>query len=48
MFAIERHHLPLIQASILVIALIYCLANLAADLLYALVNPKIRYGNAAD
>jgi len=48
MFAIERHDLPLIQASILVIALIYCLANLAADLLYALVNPKIRYGNAAD
>ncbi|TWG94239.1 peptide/nickel transport system permease protein [Mesorhizobium sp. J18] len=45
MFAIERHDLPLIQASILVIALIYCLANLVADLLYAVVNPKIRYGN---
>ncbi|MGH0237083.1 ABC transporter permease [Sinorhizobium meliloti] len=48
MFAIERHDLPLIQASILLIALIYCLANLAADLLYAIVNPKIRYGNAAE
>lgn len=48
MFAIERHDLPLIQASILVVALIYCLANLLADLLYALVNPKIRYGNAAE
>ena len=46
MFAIERHDLPIIQASILLIALIYCLANLAADLLYALVNPKIRYDNA--
>jgi len=43
-FAIERHDLPLIQASILVIAAIYCFANLAADLLYAYFNPKIRYG----
>lgn len=44
LFAIERRDLPLIQASILVIAAIYCFANLAADLLYAYVNPKIRYG----
>lgn len=43
-FAIERHDLPLIQASILVIAAIYCFANLVADLLYAYFNPKIRYG----
>ena len=43
-FAIERHDLPLIQASILVIAAIYCFANLLADLLYAYFNPKIRYG----
>jgi peptide/nickel transport system permease protein len=45
-FALERHDLPLIQASILIITAIYCLANLAADLLYAFFNPKIRYGNA--
>jgi peptide/nickel transport system permease protein len=43
-FAIERHDLPLIQASILVIAAIYCCANLVADLLYAFFNPRIRYG----
>lgn len=43
-FAIERHDLPMIQASILVIAAIYCCANLIADLLYAFFNPKIRYG----
>lgn len=42
-FAIERHDLPLIQASILVIAAIYALANLTADLLYAFFNPRIRY-----
>lgn len=44
-FALERHDLPLIQGSILVITAIYCSANLAADLLYAFFNPKIRYGN---
>jgi peptide/nickel transport system permease protein len=43
-FAIERHDLPMIQASILVIAAIYCSANLVADLLYAFFNPRIRYG----
>jgi len=46
LFAIERHDLPLIQASILVVAAIYCGANLVADLLYAYFNPKIRYGRA--
>ena len=45
-FALERHDLPLIQGSILVITAIYCCANLIADLLYAFFNPKIRYGNA--
>jgi len=45
-YALERHDLPLIQGSILIITAIYCSANLLADLLYAFVNPKIRYGNA--
>jgi peptide/nickel transport system permease protein len=45
LFAIERHDLPLIQASILLIAAVYCVANLVADLLYAYFNPKIRYGH---
>ena len=43
-FSIERHDLPMIQASILVIAAIYCSAKLVADLLYAYFNPRIRYG----
>ncbi len=47
-FAIQRHDLPLIQASILIVAAIYCVANLVADLLYAYFNPKIRYGRASD
>ncbi|MBP2300741.1 ABC transporter permease [Azospirillum picis] len=44
LFAIQRHDLPLIQATILVVSAAYCLANLVADLLYAFVNPKIRHG----
>ncbi|CAO3419928.1 ABC transporter permease [Azospirillum doebereinerae] len=44
LFAIQRHDLPLIQATILIVAATYCLANLAADLLYAFLNPKIRHG----
>lgn len=44
LFAIERHDLPLLQAGILLIAGVYSVANLIADLLYAYVNPKIRYG----
>ena len=47
LFAIQRHDLPLIQATILVVSAAYCLANLTADLLYAYVNPKIRHGMKA-
>lgn len=46
-FAIERRDLPLIQATILVITAIYCVANLVADLLYAYFNPRIRYARKA-
>jgi peptide/nickel transport system permease protein len=47
MFAIQRRDLPLLQVTILIVTSVYCLANLAADLLYAYVNPRIRYGRAA-
>jgi peptide/nickel transport system permease protein len=45
-YALERHDLPLMQAVILVLTAVQCLANLAADLLYAVFNPRIRYGRA--
>ena len=44
--ALQRQDLPLMQAAILVLTGVYCLANLAADLLYAVVNPRIRYGGS--
>ncbi len=43
-FAVERHDLPLIQAAILIITVAYSVSNLIVDLLYGLVNPRIRYG----
>ena len=43
-FSIQNRDLPTLQASILVVAAMYALANLAADLLYAWLNPKIRFG----
>ncbi len=46
-FAIEHRDLPLLQAGMLVVTAVYALANLAADLAYAWVNPRIRYGRAA-
>jgi len=36
------------QATILVLTAVQCLANLAADLLYGVFNPKIRYGRSVD
>ena len=43
-FSIQQRDLPTLQAAILVVAAIYACANLCADLLYAWLNPKIRYG----
>ena len=45
-YALERHDLPLMQAAILVLTAVQCLANLAADLLYGFFNPRIRYGRS--
>ena len=46
-FAIEQHDLPLLQAGMMVLTAIYASANLIADLLYAVFNPRIRVGAAA-
>jgi peptide/nickel transport system permease protein len=47
-FSLQRQDLPLMQAAILVLTAVYCLANLAADLLYGVANPRIRNGGAVD
>jgi peptide/nickel transport system permease protein len=44
-FAIDRRDLPLLQAVTLITVLGFALANLAADFLYAYLNPRIRLGS---
>jgi peptide/nickel transport system permease protein len=41
--AIGRRDFPLVQGTVLVIAALYVLINLAVDLLYAVVDPRIRH-----
>ncbi|MEC9490350.1 MAG: ABC transporter permease [Halanaerobiales bacterium] len=41
--AIMRRDIPIIQASIIFVAVIYVILNLFVDLSYAFLNPKIRY-----
>jgi peptide/nickel transport system permease protein len=43
-FSIQQRDIPMLQACIVTVAAIFALANLSADLLYAWLNPKIRYG----
>jgi peptide/nickel transport system permease protein len=47
-FAMQRQDLPVMQAAILVLTAVFCIANLAADLLYGVINPRIRYGAAVE
>src|SRR5471032_1560054 len=46
-FAIEKHDLPLLQVGMMVITAIYALANFVAELLYAILNPRIRVTGTA-
>jgi len=41
--AIEARDYPLVQGCVLVIAISYIIVNLAVDILYAVVDPRVRY-----
>lgn len=43
-YSIRNKDLPLIQAISMIIVIILTLSNLAADILYSLLNPRIRFG----
>ena len=43
LFSIEQRDLPMLQASMFIVAAAYCVANMLADLTYALLDPRIRY-----
>jgi peptide/nickel transport system permease protein len=38
----QGHDVPVLEATVLLVAVIYMLANLAADLLYVLLDPRLR------
>ncbi len=42
--AIGRRDYPLVQGTILVIAACYIAVNLATDLMYSVIDPRVRYG----
>ena len=42
-YAIDSRDFPVVQGTVLVISLIFVLVNLAIDLMYALVDPRIHY-----
>lgn len=44
-YSIQRQDLTVIQASCMIIVAVYSIANLLADILYSLLNPRIRIGN---
>jgi peptide/nickel transport system permease protein len=46
-FAVQQRDIPLVEAAIVVIAGFYCLANLAADVTYTYLDPRIRYTEAS-
>jgi peptide/nickel transport system permease protein len=41
--AAENRDYPVVQTVVLLLSAMYLLANLVADLLYAYINPRIRY-----
>jgi len=38
------HDIPMLEASVLLVAVVYMIANLIADIVVALLNPRIRMG----
>lgn len=45
LYAGLHHDVPLLEACVMIVAVIYMGGNLIADLLYALLNPQIRYAS---
>lgn len=43
LFGIQRQDLPLIQATTMLLVVIFSLSNLLADIIYSYLNPRIRY-----
>lgn len=44
--AAQQKDFPLLQSSVLIIGLVYLVATLIADILYSVLNPRVRLGSA--
>jgi peptide/nickel transport system permease protein len=44
--AATQKDIPLLEAGVLIVGVIFLAAMLVADLLYSLLNPRIRYASA--
>ena len=42
--AVERKNMPIIMAATMIIVFFFAVSNMLADLLYAMLNPRIRLG----
>ena len=42
--AIQNRDFPLVQAAVLVVSMTFVFVNLGVDLLYAYIDPRIKYG----
>ncbi|ADQ69034.1 ABC transporter permease [Halogeometricum borinquense] len=42
--SIQTRNLPVLQASVMLIAIVYTVTNLAADIMYTYLDPRIEYG----
>jgi peptide/nickel transport system permease protein len=45
-WSIQRRDLVLVQSCCMIVVSIYSFANLAADIIYSILNPRIRYGSS--
>ena len=44
--AATQKDFPVLEAAVLVVGVVYLVATLVADILYSLLNPRIRLGSA--
>jgi len=44
LWAVFQRDYPLVQGTVLFVSLLFMLSNLVVDLIYAYVDPRIRYG----
>jgi peptide/nickel transport system permease protein len=44
--AVKRQNIPILQGTVVLVAFVYVIANLAADLIIAWLNPRVRLGGS--